>query len=78
MLVELGSFIFSSDNSDDPEIHELLVVSLGHLGRRPILLLRTENDLMIYQAYKFAKGPNLKIRFRRLPQTLILKERKMK
>ncbi|KAK6623006.1 hypothetical protein RUM43_008858 [Polyplax serrata] len=67
-----------SDGSDDPEIHELLVVSLGHLGRRPILLLRTESDLMMYQAFKYAKGSNLKIRFRRLPQTLILKERKMK
>ncbi|KAL0274118.1 UNVERIFIED_CONTAM: hypothetical protein PYX00_006618 [Menopon gallinae] len=66
------------DNAGDPDIYELLVVSLGHLGRRPIMLVRTEFDLVVYQAFKYAKGPNLKIRFRRLPQTFILKERKMK
>lgn len=66
------------DNAGDPGIHELLVVSLGHLGRRPIMLVRTETELMIYQAFKYAKGPNLKLRFRRLPHTIILKERKTK
>lgn len=35
------------------EIREILMVGLGHNGNRPLLLIRLENEVIIYQAYSY-------------------------
>ncbi|XP_045455105.1 cleavage and polyadenylation specificity factor subunit 1 [Melitaea cinxia] len=52
-----------SNNVD--KLQEILVVGLGYRGTRPLLLLRCDDQLMIYQAYKYPRG-NLKLRFSRM------------
>lgn len=54
-----------SHNADAEKLKELCVVGLGHKGSRVILMLRMQNELMIYQAYKYPRG-NLKLRFCRV------------
>ncbi|CAG4972278.1 unnamed protein product [Colias eurytheme] len=46
-------------------LRELLVVGLGNKGSRPLLLLRMDDQLLVYQAYKYPRG-NLKLRFSRV------------
>jgi len=60
----------------DPEVLEIGVFALGHLGRKPLLLVRTAEELHIYQVFKFLSGPNLKLRFKRLNLTLLVKDKK--
>ncbi|KAF9822498.1 hypothetical protein SFRURICE_006581 [Spodoptera frugiperda] len=58
---ELGG---SAQNADADKCRELLVVGLGHKGSRVLMLMRCEDQLMIYQAYKYPRG-NLKLRWSR-------------
>ncbi|CAH0697287.1 unnamed protein product [Spodoptera exigua] len=58
---ELGS---TAQNADADKCRELLVVGLGHKGSRVLMFMRCEDQLMIYQAYKYPRG-NLKLRFSR-------------
>lgn len=51
-------------NTDADKCRELLVVGVGHKGTRVLMLMRCEDQLMIYQAYKYPRG-NLKLRFSR-------------
>nr|XP_049706135.1 cleavage and polyadenylation specificity factor subunit 1 isoform X2 [Helicoverpa armigera] len=51
-------------NVDADKCRELLVVGVGHKGTRVLMLMRCEDQLMIYQAYKYPRG-NLKLRFSR-------------
>lgn len=44
---------------------EILMVALGHYGSRPMLLVRLENDLLVYRVYRYSKG-HLKLRFKRM------------
>lgn len=46
------------------------MVALGHHGNRPMLLIRLDNELQIYQAYRFQKG-YLKLRFKKIDHGLI-------
>lgn len=46
------------------------MVALGHHGNRPMLLLRLDNELQIYQAYKYPKG-YLKLRLKKLDHGII-------
>ncbi|KAF7989483.1 hypothetical protein HCN44_008157 [Aphidius gifuensis] len=52
------------------QVRELLMVALGHHGNRPMLLVRMDNELQIYQAYKYPKG-NIKLRFKKLEHNII-------
>lgn len=54
----------------DTNIKEILMVALGNHGSRPILLIRLENELLMYQVFRFAKG-HLKIRFRKLQHGIL-------
>lgn len=54
------------------EIKEILMVSLGNHGSRPLLLVRMENDLYIYQVFRFSRG-NLKMRFKKLSHNIMYK-----
>ncbi|XP_066599377.1 cleavage and polyadenylation specificity factor subunit 1 [Prorops nasuta] len=52
------------------QVREILMVSLGHHGSRPMLLVRLDSDLQIYQAYRYPKG-HLKLRFKKLDHGMI-------
>ncbi|KAI5737751.1 hypothetical protein M8J76_016444 [Diaphorina citri] len=58
----------NSDPTNTPDetiVQELLTVSLGLHGNRPLLLVRTQHELLIYQAFRHPKG-TLKLRFKKL------------
>ncbi|XP_046972661.1 cleavage and polyadenylation specificity factor subunit 1 [Vanessa cardui] len=72
----LESVPIMTDTADEEELNtghstnvdslqEILVVGLGYKGSRVLLLLRLDDQLMIYQAYKYPRG-NLKLRFSRV------------
>lgn len=46
------------------------MVPLGHHGNRPMLLIRLDTELQIYQAYRYPKG-HLKLRFKKLDHCII-------
>ncbi|XP_055705403.1 cleavage and polyadenylation specificity factor subunit 1 [Phlebotomus papatasi] len=51
-------------------IQEILIVGLGSHGNRPLLIIRTEMDILIYKVFRYAKG-HLKIRFRKVSHDII-------
>lgn len=51
-------------------VKEILMVGLGNKGSRPLLLVRLEKDLYIYEVFRFAKG-NLKLRFRKMKHNIL-------
>ncbi|XP_019876681.2 cleavage and polyadenylation specificity factor subunit 1 [Aethina tumida] len=46
-------------------VREILMVGLGNNGSRPILLVRLDKELFIYEVFRFTRG-NLKLRFKKL------------
>lgn len=52
------------------QVREILMVALGHHGNRPMLLVRLDSEVQIYQAYKYPKG-HLKLRFKKLDHGII-------
>ncbi|XP_020283303.1 cleavage and polyadenylation specificity factor subunit 1 [Pseudomyrmex gracilis] len=52
------------------QVREILAVALGHHGNRPMLLVRLDSELQIYQAYRYPKG-HLKLRFKKLDHGII-------
>ncbi|XP_046618438.1 cleavage and polyadenylation specificity factor subunit 1 [Neodiprion virginianus] len=52
------------------QVREILMVSLGHHGSRPMLLVRMDSEIQIYQAYRYPKG-HLKLRFKKLEHSMI-------
>lgn len=56
---------------NSPAILEINMVAMGNQGNRPILLIRTKQELLIYQVFRYAKG-HLKIRFRKLDSVNLL------
>lgn len=62
---------YGNDNTKMNQIaKEILMVALGNHGSRPLLLIRLENELLLYQAFRYSKG-HLKIRFRKLPHGIL-------
>ncbi|XP_008551779.2 cleavage and polyadenylation specificity factor subunit 1 [Microplitis demolitor] len=54
----------------ESQVREILMVALGHHGNRPMLLVRLDTELQMYQAYRYPKG-YLKLRFKRLEHDII-------
>lgn len=59
----------------DAVVREILVVALGHHGSRPLLLVRLDDELLLYEAYRYPRG-YLKMRFRRMPHNVLVHERR--
>ncbi|RZF44304.1 hypothetical protein LSTR_LSTR006854 [Laodelphax striatellus] len=57
----------------DYQVQEIVVASLGHNGTRPVLLLRINDEILIYQAYRYPRG-HLKMRFRKANQVIVIKQ----
>lgn len=65
-----GSSAPKNDSSSDSLPKEILMISLGHNGSRPLLFIRMKNDIYIYRVFRYIQG-NLKIRFRRMRHSII-------
>ena len=71
-------------NLDIPKIQEIKMLALGDKKRRPLLMARTnDQELIIYEIFPYYDSgkldkSQLKMRFKRLPHGLILRERKSK
>jgi cleavage and polyadenylation specificity factor subunit 1 len=59
----------------DSQVREILMVALGHHGSRPLLVVRLDDELLLYQAYRYPRG-YLKLRFRRLAHSIHIRERR--
>lgn len=68
--VVVSTHNFNTTEDKKFEVKEILMVALGNHGSRPLLLIRLEHDLYIYQVYRFPRG-NLKMRFKKMPHTII-------
>ncbi|XP_022902078.1 cleavage and polyadenylation specificity factor subunit 1 [Onthophagus taurus] len=64
-----GSSANDASIQRDFEVKEILMVSLGNRGSRPLLLVRLERDLYIYEVFRFTRG-NLKLRFKKLQHSI--------
>ncbi|KAK9754601.1 Mono-functional DNA-alkylating methyl methanesulfonate N-term [Popillia japonica] len=51
------------------DVKEILMISLGNRGSRALLLVRLENDIYIYEVFRFPRG-NLKLRFKKLTHSI--------
>ncbi|XP_017069032.1 cleavage and polyadenylation specificity factor subunit 1 [Drosophila eugracilis] len=58
-------------HANSPLPLELSLIGLGLNGERPLLLVRTRVELLIYQVFRYPKG-HLKIRFRKVEQLNLL------
>ncbi|XP_023295562.2 cleavage and polyadenylation specificity factor subunit 1 [Lucilia cuprina] len=58
---------------NSPPVQEIAMVGLGNNGSRPLLMIRTRLELIIYQAYRYGKG-HMKVRFRKLQSINMLDE----
>ncbi|PSN32102.1 Cleavage and polyadenylation specificity factor subunit 1 [Blattella germanica] len=61
----------------DCQVREILMVALGHHGSRPLLLVRLDDELLLYQAYRYPRG-YLKLRFRRMQHNILIRERHLR
>nr|CAH7722934.1 unnamed protein product [Callosobruchus chinensis] len=55
---------------DNYQVKELLMIGLGNNGSRPILLVRLQKDLYMYEVFRFPRG-NLKLRFKKMKHNII-------
>lgn len=60
------------------QVKEIMIAPLGHLGTRPLLLVRLEDEVLVYQAFHYPRGSPLPLRFRRLQHGMLTRERKPK
>lgn len=88
--VHLGHRLLLNVIADDPIVHpsvqpcgivEVCIFGMGHLQRRPLLIMRTSDfSILLYEAipaYEGLEPQQLKIRFRKLNHNLLLKETKI-
>ncbi|XP_017784844.1 PREDICTED: cleavage and polyadenylation specificity factor subunit 1 isoform X1 [Nicrophorus vespilloides] len=54
----------------DFDVKEIAMVALGNKASRPLLFVRLENDLYIYEVFRFSRG-NLKLRFRKMRHNIM-------
>lgn len=52
------------------QVREILMVALGHQSSRPLLLLRLDGEIQIYEVYRYPKG-HLKLRFKKVDHGII-------
>lgn len=62
---KLGIVTNCMPQTNCPLAIEIAIYGLGYQGSRPILMIRTKTEVLIYQAYRYVKG-NLKLRFKKL------------
>lgn len=65
-----SSLANESQVHQDYQVKEILMVGLGNNGSRPVLLVRLDRDLYVYEVFRFPRG-NLKLRFKKLKHNII-------
>lgn len=55
---------------DEHVVKEICVVALGNKNSKPLLFVRLENDLYIYEVFRFHRG-NLKMRFKKMQHNIM-------
>lgn len=68
--VTLNSPANESQIQENYQVKEILMVGLGNNGSRPLLFVRMDKDLYIYEVFRFSRG-NLKLRFKKLKHNII-------
>uniref|UniRef100_H2YEY5 Cleavage/polyadenylation specificity factor A subunit C-terminal domain-containing protein n=1 Tax=Ciona savignyi TaxID=51511 RepID=H2YEY5_CIOSA len=64
---------------DNPNIHEILLVGLGHNSSKPHLIARVAEDLLIYEVFeysppdKFQRSNSLRIRFKKVHHKMMIR-----
>lgn len=58
----------------EAEVREILMVALGHHGSRPLLIVRLEDELLLYEVYRYPRG-FLKMRFRRIQHNVMIHDK---
>ncbi|XP_028673862.1 cleavage and polyadenylation specificity factor subunit 1 [Erpetoichthys calabaricus] len=64
-----------------PLVKEVLLVSLGNHQSRTYLLVHVDQELLIYEAFRYDLQPgqnNLKVRFKKVPHNINFREKKLK
>ncbi|KAJ8681514.1 hypothetical protein QAD02_017306 [Eretmocerus hayati] len=71
--MEFTTISTQSNEAVNPEVQvrEIAVVALGHHGNRPMLIVRLDSELQIYQIYRYARG-YLKLRFKKIEHNIIV------
>ncbi|CAH0380574.1 unnamed protein product [Bemisia tabaci] len=69
---EVAALRSSDTPSQESSMREILLVALGNRGSRPLLLIRLEEELFIYQVFRHCKG-GLKLRFSKIPHNIIFR-----
>ncbi|XP_054282084.1 cleavage and polyadenylation specificity factor subunit 1-like, partial [Macrosteles quadrilineatus] len=62
----------ASHDHGEHQVRELLVAPLGNMSSRPLLILRLDDQVLLYEAYRYPKG-HLKMRFKRIQQSILLR-----
>lgn len=68
-----------SESDTLPVVHEILLVGMGNLNRRPILFTRIGEDMYVYEAYPYYEDSYddvLKMRFAKVRHNLIVREKR--
>ncbi|BES89477.1 Cleavage and polyadenylation specificity factor [Nesidiocoris tenuis] len=63
---------YETQKTTEPVVKEILLVGLGHNGNRPLLFLRLDNEVIVYQVYSYAHV-SLNLRFSKIG-TLLVKD----
>ncbi|XP_018430492.1 PREDICTED: cleavage and polyadenylation specificity factor subunit 1, partial [Nanorana parkeri] len=61
-----------------PLVKEVLLVGLGNRQSRPYLLVLVDSEILIYEAFGHDSQGNLKVRFKKVPHNINIRERKQK
>lgn len=64
--------------SEIPLVKEVLLVGLGNRQSRPYLLVLVDSELLIYEAFSHDSQGNLKVRFKKVPHNINIREKKQK
>ena len=54
----------------EPQVKEVLLVAVGHNASRPLLLLRLENEVLLYEAYSYPRV-SLNMKFSKVANLLV-------
>ncbi|KAG1650025.1 Cleavage and polyadenylation specificity factor subunit 1 [Nymphon striatum] len=67
-------------SEDNPLVKEILLVGLGNMKKRPLLMARVGEEVLLYEAFVFADkqtAHHLKIRFCKISHNMILQAHKL-
>ncbi|XP_072266682.1 cleavage and polyadenylation specificity factor subunit 1 [Pyxicephalus adspersus] len=61
-----------------PLVKEVLLVGLGNRQSRPYMLVLVDSEILIYEAFPHDSQGNLKVRFKKVPHNINIREKRQK